>query len=70
MKSMIELRWIAGLVALFFGAVHLTAQTNLIVPPMGSGSSKRAGSIMAVLPVLSTNPVFIHVKPGTYKELI
>jgi len=71
MKSMIELRWIAGLVALFLGAVHLTAQTNLIVAADGSGQFKTVQeAIMAVPAGTSTNPVFIHVKPGTYKELI
>ena len=49
----------------------MTAQTNLIVAADGSGQFKTVQeAIMAVPAGTSANPVFIHVKPGTYKELI
>jgi pectinesterase len=71
MKSMIDSTRIAGLGALLIGAVHLAAQTNLIVAADGSSQFKTVQeAIMAVSAGTAANPVFIHVKPGTYKELI
>ena len=44
---------------------------NLVVAADGSGQFKSVqAAIMSVLSGNRTNPVVIHVKPGTYKELI
>lgn len=49
----------------------LAAATNLVVAGDGSGQFKTVQeAIMAVPAGSSNNPVFIRVKPGTYKELI
>jgi pectinesterase len=49
----------------------LGAQTNLVVAPDGSGQFKTVQeAIMAVPSGSSNNPVVIHIKPGTYRELI
>jgi len=50
---------------------QLAADTNLLVAPGGGGQFRSVQeAIMAVLVGSAANPVFIHVKPGTYKELI
>jgi len=68
---MIDLTRIAGLGVMFFGAVNLTAQTNLVVAVDGSGQFTNVqAAIMSVPAGNRTNPVVIHLKPGTYKELI
>ena len=47
------------------------AQTNLFVSTDGSNQFKTVQeAIMAVPAGSPTNPVIIHIKPGTYKELI
>ena len=57
--------------ALLFSAVHLVAQTNLFVAADGSAQFRSVQeAIMAVPSGSRTNPVVIHVKAGTYKELI
>jgi pectinesterase len=49
----------------------LVAQTNLTVAANGSGQFKSVqAAIMSVPSGSAANPVLIHVKPGTYKELI
>src|ERR1039458_3368807 len=71
MKSMIHLTRIAGLCVVFFGAVNLTAQTNLVVAADGSGQFTNVqAAIMSVPSGNRANPVLIHIKPGIYKELI
>ena len=45
--------------------------TNLVVAADGSGQFKTVQeAVMAVPAGSATNPVFIHIKPGVYKELI
>jgi pectinesterase len=57
--------------AFFLAGEPLAAQTNLVVAPDGSGRFKTVqAAIMAVPSGSSNNPVVIHIKPGTYKELI
>src|ERR1051325_2661204 len=47
------------------------AQTDLFVAADGSEKFKTVqDAVMAVPAGSATNPVFIHIKPGTYKELI
>ena len=49
----------------------LAAATNLVVAADGSGQFKTVQqAIMAVPAGSSNNPVFIRLKPGTYKELV
>jgi pectinesterase len=49
----------------------LRAQTNLSVAPDGSAQFKSVQeAIMAVPSGSASQPVVIHIKPGTYKELI
>src|SRR5437868_2349831 len=57
---------------LIIGAVsHLKAQTELVVAADGSAKYKSIQeAIMAVPAGSPDNPVIIHIKPGTYKELI
>src|ERR1051325_5157216 len=51
--------------------IQLSAQTNLFVATDGSAKFKSVQeAIMAVPQGSATSPVIIHVKPGTYKELI
>ena len=58
-------------VVLFVFAKAAVAQTNLVVSPDGSKDFKTVQeAIMAVPAGSPTNPVIIHIKPGTYKELI
>ena len=54
------------------GAAHcLFAQTELVVAADGSAKYKSVQeAIMAVPAGSPDNPVIIHIKPGTYKELI
>jgi len=50
---------------------HVVAQTNLVVAADGTGQFKTVQeAIMAVPAGSAVNPVLIHVKPGTYRELI
>ena len=59
------------LVAALFPGAQLQAQTNLFVAADGSAKFKSVQeAIMAVPAGSKTNPVVIHIKPGTYKELI
>jgi len=55
----------------FINAASLPAQTNLFVAADGSAPfSSVQSAIMAVPSGSNENPVVIHIKPGTYKELI
>jgi pectinesterase len=57
--------------ALFFLAGNLSAQTNLFVAADGSAQFKSVqAAIMSVPSGSRENPVVIHIKPGTYKELV
>jgi pectinesterase len=59
------------LLASLFSTASLMAQTNITVAPDGSGQFKSVQTaIMSVPSGSATNPVIIHIKPGTYKELI
>jgi pectinesterase len=59
------------LTALLLSAVRAGAQTNLTVAADGSAQFKTVQeAVMAVPAGSAMNPVFIHIKPGTYKELI
>jgi pectinesterase len=59
------------LAALIFLAAKLMAQTNLFVAADGSAQFTSVQSaIMSVPSGSRENPVVIHIKPGTYKELI
>jgi len=60
------------LVALaWFWSSALPAQTNLFVALDGSGQFKSVQeAVMAVPAGTAASPVVIHVKPGTYKELL
>jgi pectinesterase len=59
------------LVALTSCTVSVMAQTNLFVAADGSTPFTSVQSaIMAVPSGSNENPVIIHIKPGTYKELI
>ena len=54
-----------------FSQLHLEAQTNLFVAADGSAQFKSVqAAIMSVPSGSRENPVIIHIKPGTYKELI
>ena len=54
------------------GAVaHATSSTDIVVAADGSGQFKSVqDAIMSVPSGSPTSPVVIHIKPGTYKELI
>ena len=57
--------------ALFLFTAKLFAQTNLFVAADGSAQFTTVQSaIMSVSSGSNENPVLIHIKPGTYKELI
>ena len=59
------------IVAVLLLAFQLMAQTNLTVAADGSGQFKSVEeAIMSVPSGSATNPVIIHIKPGTYRELI
>lgn len=56
---------------LLLAATSLRAQTNLIVAADGTGQFKSLqAAIMSVPSGSASNPVIIHIKPGTYHELI
>src|ERR1039457_4616812 len=58
-------------IALIFFSASLMAQTNLFVAADGSAQFTSVQSaIMSVPSGSRENPVVIHIKPGTYKELI
>jgi pectinesterase len=68
-RAIIALRVLA-LIAAGAGS-RLAADTNLLVAADGSGQFRTVQeAIMAVPAGSATNRVFIHVKPGVYKELI
>jgi pectinesterase len=61
----------AAFCALIFIASQLKAQTNLTVAADGSAQFNSVQeAIMSVPSGSRTNPVIIHIRPGTYKELI
>ena len=65
-----QFNWLT-VAALIFSGAHLQAQTNLFVAADGSAPFKTVqAAIMSVPSGSNTNPVIIHIKPGTYKELI
>ena len=69
MAAKIVLCWLAF--ALFSAGEPLAAQTNLTVAPDSSGQFKTVQeAIMAVPSGSRDNPVIIHIRPGTYRELI
>jgi pectinesterase len=52
-------------------SVGLAAATNLVVAADGGGQFKTVQeAVMAVPAGSAANPVFIHIKPGIYKELV
>ncbi len=56
---------------LLAGRISLPAETNLVVAADGGGQFKTVQeAIMAVPAGSATNPVIIHIKPGTYRELV
>jgi pectinesterase len=60
-----------ALVAAFLAAAPLRGQTYLTVAADGSGQFKTVQeAIMSVPSGSASNPVIIHIKPGTYHELI
>ena len=62
---------VLSVIALIGAAIQASAQTNLYVAPDGSARFKTVQSaIMAVPMGYPDRPVIIHLKPGTYKELI
>jgi len=62
---------ILGAMLARFGESPLQAQTNLTVAQDGTGQFKTVQeAIMAVPAGSRENPVFIHIKPGVYHELI
>ena len=61
---------VAALLAAGAGS-RLAAETDLVVAADGSGRFKTVQeAIMAVPAGSATNPVLIHIQPGTYKELV
>ena len=64
-------KFFASIAATLTSVFQLAAQTNLFVAADGSAPFKSVqAAIMAVPSGSNENPVLIHVKPGTYKELI
>jgi len=62
---------LTGIMVPFLIIASSRAQTRLTVATDGSGGFKSVqAAIMSVPSGSRTNPVVIHVKPGTYKELI
>jgi len=62
---------LTGIVAPFLFVAGARAQTSLAVAADGSGEFKSLqAAIMSIPSGSRTNPVVIHVKPGTYHELI
>lgn len=58
-------------IATFLFTAAAFAQTNLMVAADGSGRFKTVqDAVMAVPSGSRTNPVIVHIKPGTYQELI
>jgi pectinesterase len=71
MKQISRLAHAAAFCALIFIASQLKAQTNLTVAADGSAQFNSVQeAIMSVPSGSRTNPVIIHIRPGTYKELI
>ncbi len=64
--------WLGALVFFVFNPnSRLAAQTNLVVAADGSGQFKAVQEAILSIPSGShTKPVVIHIKPGSYKELI
>jgi len=64
-------RFAAARLLILATAVSAHSETNLVVAPDGSGQFQTVqAAIMAVPAGSAANPVFIHIKPGAYKELI
>ncbi len=65
------MRSFAVIVTAFLTGTKLCAQTNLTVAADGSGQFESLqAAIMSVPSGSAANPVIIHIKPGTYHELI
>jgi pectinesterase len=65
------MRLFAVTLAVFLVGAALRAQTNITVAADGSGQFKSVQeAIMSVPSGTAANPVVIHIKPGTYRELI
>ena len=64
--------WLGALVLFVFNPnSRLAAQTNLIVAADGGGQFKTVQEAILSAPAGSrTHPVVVHIKPGTYKELV
>ena len=61
---------VAALLAAGAGS-RLAAETDLVVAADGSGRFKTVQEAIMEVPAGSaTNPVLIHIQPGTYKELV
>jgi pectinesterase len=66
-----NMRSFAVIVTAFLAGTRLYAQTNITVAADGSGQFKDLQpAIMSVPSGTAANPVNIHIKPGTYHELI
>jgi pectinesterase len=66
-----NLKFFTSAAGLLVSLATVTAQTNLFVATDGSAAFTSVQSaIMAVPSGSNENPVIIHIKPGTYKELI
>lgn len=64
--------WLLSIVLVLSFAAHsqVVAETNLVVAADGSTRFKTVQeAIMAVPAGTATNPVLIHIQPGTYREL-
>jgi pectinesterase len=64
-------RLVQLLACLLLSACHANAATNLVVAADGSGQfTNLQAAVMAVPAGTADSPVIIHVKPGTYRELV
>jgi len=63
--------FLATVCLLFAGSLRSRADTNLVVAADGSGQFKTVQEAIMTVPAGSaSNHVFIHIKPGTYKDLV
>src|SRR3982750_1140830 len=64
--------WCSILVCSIFFVDPSSAQTNFVVAADGSGQYKTVQEAINAVPQNTRfdNPAIIHIKPGTYKELI
>ncbi|HEY1790872.1 MAG TPA: pectinesterase family protein, partial [Verrucomicrobiae bacterium] len=65
------MRLIFAVLAGLLAATSLRAQTNITVAADGSGQFVSVQeAIMSVPSGTAANPVIIHIRPGTYHELV